>query len=94
MATARESARRNNPTNKGMSTVCHARSRSHSPPWANEAPRAHWASCTRPNSSAVTGMKRSASENTMAMSSLGTPMRLSGRRNPASAFVRSVDVVV
>ena len=39
-------------------------------------------------------MKRSASENTMAMSSTGTRSRRSGRRKSASASVSAVDVVV
>ena len=54
----------------------------------------HWASCTAHSSCAITGIKRSAIQATIAKSSTGTFSTRSGRKNDCRASVSCEDVVV
>ena len=93
MANASASARRNSPTNSGIIIDEAAFSRAARLP-SSALPRDHCASRTRPSSSAVRGMKRTANASAVAASSTGTRKGRSGARNPRSASVSSVEVDV
>lgn len=94
MASERTSAWRNKPTNTAVNAMPHTRSLRETDKSDRVPPRASWARLTLANSSATTGMKRTASDSVSAMSSTGTFAKRKGPMSIENPANNSVDVDV